>query len=100
MDDMIRINRSVGRAEKIGLTVAQLCARAGLNPGTVYRWLQDGETANPRMQKLRSTAASLETAVAEAEREQLAYLLDLHPDFTPAASQGLAIATEREGAAA
>lgn len=67
MDYKCRINGLIQRAGRIGLPIRDLCAAAGLNKSTLYRWQQDD--ANPRLRSMTQALDAMEAALAAREQK-------------------------------
>lgn len=72
MDFKRRINDIRSRAGKIGLPLRDLCASAGVNVSTVYRWTSD--EANPRIRSMLRALAAMEAELARREAALVAEL--------------------------
>lgn len=69
-----RIQKIKARAERVGLTIPQLCQAADVDVSTVYRWL---EGRGARMDTFEVNVPRLEAELEKAELALLRYLLTL-----------------------
>ena len=66
------IKTIMDRAAAIRLPLGELCTRADVHKGTLYRWL--GENANPRLRDLNRALDALERELAAEEGRMRAQL--------------------------
>lgn len=91
MDYKCRINEIEKRAAAIGVPVRDLCAHAGVNPSTYWRWQKPD--ANPRLRDMEKAFAAMEAYLSSRELEMLDRLTRVHPDAASRmASQAKAVA--------
>lgn len=77
MDYKCRINEIEKRAAAIGVAIRDLCAEAGVNASTYWRWQKPD--ANPRLRDMDRALASMEAFLTRRELEMLGSLANTHP---------------------
>ncbi len=84
MDYKRTIKAMIDRAAAIRLPMGELCARASVHKGTLYRWL--GENANPRLRDLNRALDALERELAAEEAALRAKLGRAEQEVAPSKS--------------
>lgn len=74
------INEIIRRAEAIRLPLEELCAGAGVNKSTFYRWRQP--EANPRMRSMMRALDAMEAELGRREGEIVEAIAGRRPEQT------------------
>lgn len=77
MQRLIRISAISDRAGALHLGLPVLCAKVGIAPSSVYRWLSG--SVDPRLSRYDKTCAAMEAELDRLEREHLDRLQARHP---------------------